>query len=137
MVYYLVTKNKTELSPELAGAAVVEALKKSEGGAWKGSALPRSPEDLSILRSEFQIISWSDGKSYQYPKWQFKRSSGGFLPGIREVLQIFKSADEWRVMRYFLDPRELLEGRPLDMLRAGRVDEVLAHARIHFMANTW
>lgn len=133
----MVNKQKKEFSPELAGAAVLLDLKKSDGGAWKGSALPRSAEELSKLRAEFQIVSWSDGKGYLYPKWQFKRSSGGFLPGIREVLQVFKSDDEWRVMRYFLGSREFLDGRPLDLLRDGRVDEVVTHARLHFAENTW
>lgn len=133
----MVNKHNVEFAPESAGVEVLESLKKAEGGSWKGSALPRNPEELSRMRSEFQIVSWSDGKGYQYPKWQFKRSSGGFLPGIQEILQIFKSSDEWRVMRYFLSPRDVLEGRILDLLRAGKVDEVLAHARLNLAQNTW
>jgi hypothetical protein len=65
----------------------VESLKSSDGGAWKGTALPRTSEELSKMRSEHQVISWFDGKAYRYPKWQFDRSSGGFLPGIQEVIQ--------------------------------------------------
>lgn len=58
--------------------------------------------------------------------------------GIQEVLQTFNSADEWRVMRYFLGPRKQLEGRsPLDLLRAGEVQTVVNHARAHAAENTW
>jgi hypothetical protein len=133
----MVNKHMAKFAPELPGVEVVESLKKAEGGSWKGTTLPRNPEELSRMRSEFQIVAWSDGKGYQYPKWQFKRSSGGFLPGIQEILQILKSSDEWRVMRYFLDHREMLEGRILDLLRAGKVNEAIAHARLNFAQNTW
>ena len=60
------------------------------------------------------------------------------LPGIQDVLQMFRSADEWRVMRYFLTPRDQLGGRtPLALLRSGEVAKVLAHAAAHEQENTW
>jgi hypothetical protein len=48
------------------------------------------------------------------------------MPGIQEVLQTFRSRDQWRVTRYFLGPRKQLEDcRPLDLLRTGQADNVL------------
>jgi len=41
-------------------------------------------------------------------------------------------------MRYFLGPRMQFSGRrPLDMLRAGKLDMVTAHARNHADEDTW
>jgi hypothetical protein len=57
---------------------------------------------------------------------------------VQEVLQTFRSADEWRVMRYFLAPRHQLDGRaPLDLLRAGEVEKVVAHAKANAEENSW
>ena len=60
------------------------------------------------------------------------------LPGIQEVLEQFKSQDEWRVMSYFLGKRaQLSDQRPLDLLRQGDVARVLEHAENHAQENTW
>jgi hypothetical protein len=74
---------------------------------------------------------------YFYPHWQFRRN-GALLSGVAEVLQIFCSKDQWRLMRYFLAPRnQLNDRRPLDVLRAGQIAKLLAHARRHADENTW
>ncbi len=89
------------------------------------------------MRREFKVVYWRAKGAYRYPKWQFD-AAGTLLPGIQDVLQIFKSNDEWRVMRYFLGKRRQLdERRPLDLLREGEIGRVLAHARLHFEDNTW
>jgi hypothetical protein len=62
------------------------------------------------------------------------------LRGIEEVLEIFASDDQWRIMCYFLGKRLSLRGRrPLDLLREGKVAEVIAHAKTHAdpQENTW
>jgi len=128
--------------PYKAGEAIAVALQNAEGGAYAASELPEqwqlSNAVLHRRRSEFRIVFWRDAKhAFHYPKWQFNEA-GALLPGIQEVLQLFKSQDEWRVMRYFLGARQQLDGqRPLDLLRAGNIEAVLAHAQIHAAENTW
>lgn len=128
--------------PREAGAAIVDALKNADGGSYAASELPKQWELSNAVlhrrRGEFRIIFWRDAKhAFHYPKWQFNEA-GALLPGIQEVLQLFKSQDEWRVMRYFLGARQQLDGqRPLDLLRAGNIEAVMAHAQIHAAENTW
>jgi hypothetical protein len=125
-----------------AGLRLVAEMQKAEGGAWSGSELATrfglTPATLHRRRKEHRIVSWRDARhEFYYPKWQFT-NAGALLPGIQDVLQTFRSADEWRVMRYFLAPRDQLGGRtPLALLRSGEVDKVLAHAAAHEQENTW
>lgn len=135
-------REKQPFDPEAKGMQLVEKAKTAEGGAWSGSELQRrfllSSSNLHRRRKEHRIISWRDAHhSFFYPKWQFTET-GALRRGIREVLDIFKSSDEWRIMRYFLAPRYQLEGkRPLDLLRAGEVEMVLSHARTHAEEGSW
>ncbi len=128
--------------PYAAGERLVEELKATEGGAWTGQELQKrfklTPATLHRRRKEHRIIYFRDGRhDFHYPIWQFT-PGGAMLPGIQEVLAKFQSRDEWRVMRYFLGKRaELGDRRPLDLLRDGEREKVLAHAKIHAEENTW
>lgn len=128
--------------PLQAGREVVQQLQKEEGGAWTGAELNDqfrlTPATLHKRRSEHRIVSWKDARNrFHYPKWQFN-DAGALISGVQDVLQTFQSLDEWRVMRYFLAPRHQLDDRtPLDLLRAGEVDKVVAHARAHAEENSW
>ena len=124
------------------GLEVVAKMKSAEGGAWTGKDLQErwnlSSATLHKRRSQHRIVFWRDAlHDYHYPKWQFTEA-GAIFPGIQDILQIFNSQDEWRVMRYFLGRRDQLgEKRPLDLLRDGKIDMVVDHARRHAEENTW
>jgi hypothetical protein len=129
-------------SPEEAGQRIVADLRQAEGGAYTGTDL-RTKWSLSTAvlhrrRKEHRIVYWRDAQhEFHYPRWQFN-TAGARLPGIQEILQIFESSDEWRVMGYFLGPRKQLENRrPLDLLREGKIQDAIAHARLHAEENTW
>ena len=128
--------------PHAAGRRLVEALQAAEGGAWTGPELQErfnlSSAVLHRRRKEHRIIYWRDAQhDFHYPRWQFN-AAGALLPGIQEILQQFKSQDEWRVMSYFLGQRDQLAGqRPLDLLRQGEIASVLAHTQVHAQENTW
>ena len=128
--------------PYAAGENLVGGLQKAEGGAWTGQDLQEqfalTSATLHRRRKEHRILFWRDAQhEFHYPKWQFTES-GALLSGVQEVLQSFQSHDEWRLIRYFLGPRGQLSGRrPLDLLRAGQVDRVLKHAKVHAEENTW
>lgn len=130
------------LDPAAAGERLVEELREAEGGAWTGAELQAqfalTPAVLHRRRKEYRILSWRDAQhAFHYPRWQFT-GNGALLPGMQEVLQTFRSDDEWRLMAYFLGPRRQLgDARPLDLLRAGEQEKVLAHATLHAEENTW
>jgi hypothetical protein len=135
-------KHANVFDPYEAGQLEVMRLQKSEGGAWSGQDLARL-FDLSFAvlhrrRKEFRIIYWRDARGeFHYPKWQFN-PAGAVLHGVDDVLQIFRSLDEWRVIRYFLNPRRQLDNkRPIDLLRDGKIENVILHARNHAKENTW
>lgn len=129
-------------SPRTTGEKIVAQMQKAEGGAFTGTELEQefslTSATLHRRRKEHRIVFWRDAKhDFHYPKWQFT-ATGALLPGVQEVLQIFGSHDEWRLMRYFLGKRQQLgERSPLDLLRAGEINKVLAHARVHAEENTW
>jgi hypothetical protein len=137
----VMTKVK-EFDVDDAGRKLVLEMKQAEGGAWTGAELEShfglSPATLHKRRSEFRIVWWKDAKSqFHYPQWQFD-PGGALLGGVQEVLQTFRSADQWRVMRYFLTPwHQLGDRRPLDWLREGQVEKVVAHAKAHGEENSW
>lgn len=124
------------------GKRIVEELKNAEGGSLTGPELKDAynlnPAVLHRRRIEFRVVYWRDAKhDFHYPRWQFNQA-GALLPGIQEILRCFKSQDEWRIMRYFLSPRLQLGNRsPLELIREGRIDRALTHAREHAEENTW
>ena len=122
------------------GAEARKELKAAEGGAINGKRaahLLRTTEAaVRRRRRQHRVVAWQKGDRWFYPKWQF--SGRGMLAGIEEILQVFRSDDQWRLMLYFLSKRHSLQQkRPLDLLRAGRVAEVLEHAKLHAQENTW
>jgi hypothetical protein len=135
-------KSIQALAPHEAGQRVVIEMQAAEGGACSGTDLNKlfglTAAVLHRRRKERRIICWRDARhDFFYPRWQFT-DSGALLPGVREVLQIFNSDDEWRVMRYFLGVRKQLGNRrPLDLLRAEETEKVIAHAGHHGAENTW
>lgn len=132
----------TTADPLEAGLTLARQMQQAEGGAWTGAELGTrfglTPAALHRRRTEHRVLFWRDAKeAFHYPKWQFTLA-GASLPGMQEVLQTFRSSDEWRLMRYFLAPRQQLENQmPLSLLRKGEADRVVAHARVHGQENTW
>jgi len=135
-------EKKQPFDPEAKGMEWVDKARRAEGGAWSGGELQErfqlSAANLHRRRKEHRIVFWRDARhAFFYPKWQFT-GTGALGPGIEDILRIFKSFDEWRIMRYFLTPRYQLQGkRPLDLLRAGDIENVLSHARTHAEEGSW
>jgi hypothetical protein len=68
------------------------------------------------------------GSTYLYPVWQFEQQ--GVLPGLPETLATLAHLDPWGQAAFLLGGDARLDGRrPLDALRAGRIEEVVAAAR--------
>ncbi len=124
------------------GSDFLLRLQMAEGGSWSAAELKRKfgidPVDLCYRRFTRGIAFWKDAKGeFCYPRWQFT-AKGALLPGIAEILAVFQSDDAWRIVRYFLVKRQQLGGRrPLDLIRAGEIEKVRAHAQLQFAENTW
>ena len=108
----------------------------AEGGSLSAeelaNALGRTRQGIDYLRREGQVVAWrtTQGK-WRYPAWQLT-AQGGLLLGVRECLKALATHSEWEPMIFFLSPRESLQGkRPLDLLRAGRLEEAIAAAERH------
>lgn len=64
-----------------------------------------------------------------FPAIQFSGHSP--LPGLPEFLSIFPDRNPWARLNYLVNPEQRLGGRrPIDSLRSGEVDQVIAAARL-------
>ena len=108
----------------------------AEGGSLSaqelGNLLGRTRHGVNHLRREGLVAAWRTARGkWRYPAWQVT-ALGELLPGVRECLKALATHSEWEPMIFFLSPRESLQGkRPLDLLRAGRLEEAVAAAERH------
>jgi hypothetical protein len=69
-------------------------------------------------------------KGYVYPVWQF--AEGGTLPGLQAVLAELSDVGPWMQAAFMLSADARLNGeRPLDELRRGHVQQVIAAAHVY------
>jgi hypothetical protein len=115
-----------------------EKLLAEEGGVLSDAEFAeklgvRSRSTIQNYREQNKIFAVPRGaRNLCYPAWQiFKKD---LLPGLGETLGIFAPAklDPFSTMLFFLTPAEALDDeRPLDLLRRGEVEAVMAQARHH------
>jgi nucleoid DNA-binding protein len=88
-------------------------------------------ETVRQYREKGRIFAWrKDLRSYRYPAWQIHHKQ--LLPGLSEVLAVLKEKplEPLSIVGYFLTPSDDLDdARPLDLLREGKVAEVMADAK--------
>jgi hypothetical protein len=119
--------------PFAEGRKMINLLKEAEGGAYDrnraAGMLGLTTQALHARVVKQQVVAWKDPAGrYCFPRWQF--SADGLLPGVRECLDELTGQDQWAIMRFFLTESEQLQGkRPLDVLRNGNLEEVIALAR--------
>lgn len=132
----------TAFNPIQEGLKALDRIREAEGGSMTGAELLRhhhlTSATLHRRRKEHRIVFWQDARhDFHYPVWQFT-ATGSLVPGIQDVLRIFKSEDATRVMRYFLGRRGQLGNKtPLECLKAGCKSNVIEHACRHYAENTW
>jgi hypothetical protein len=111
-------------------------LRAAEGGGLSDAEFAErlglgSRETIRQYRGKGRIFGWrKDSRSYRYPAWQIHRQE--LLPGLAEVLAVFKEKElhPLSIIGYVLTPSDGLDdARPLDLLREGKVDEVVADAK--------
>jgi len=115
----------------LRGAQMKREMLKAEGGALSARQLADhlgiTPQGLGRKRERNQVFWLDVGDGFVYPAFQV--GTNGLMPGIREVLDTFAFADPWMRVGFMLTGDRRLGGRrPLDLLRDGRVAEVVMAA---------
>jgi hypothetical protein len=115
----------------LRGLRLQRDILAAEGGSVAAQALADAlgitRQAIDKRRKRGALIGLSLGRrGYAYPVWQIG------LAGLEDVLAALKDFDPWTQAAYFLAPNRWLEGEtPLNALRAGRLDAVLAAARLY------
>jgi hypothetical protein len=121
----------------LRSIGAAEELRDAEGGGLSDAEFAArlglgSRETIRQYREKGRIFAWlRDTRSYRYPAWQIHHK--GLLPGLSEVLLILTKEKELpplSVLSYFLTPSDGLDdARPLDLLREGKIPDVVADAQ--------
>ena len=115
-----------------------EKLLLEEGGVFSDAEFAeklgvRSRSTIQNYREQNRIFAVPRGtRNLCYPAWQiFKKD---LLPGLGETLGALAGAkpDPFGIVLFFLTPAEALDDeRPLDLLRRGEAEAVIALARHH------
>ncbi len=111
-----------------------EELRNAEGGGLSDSEFAarlglRSRETIRQHCKNGRIFGWLKDSRSRYPAWQIYQKE--LLPGLAQVLAVLKAEElhALAVISYFLTPSYGLgEHRPLDLLREGKVADVVADA---------
>ena len=77
------------------------------------------------------ILGAREGGEWRFPAWQFDPAgSDGLVPGLSAVLRVLEIPSEIARVAWFVSKLPSLGGAtPLDSLKAGAIEEVLAEAR--------
>jgi hypothetical protein len=96
-----------------------------------GEVLTISRQAVEKRRKAGRLIGVSLGRrGFGYPAWQF--SERGTLPGLEAVLDALRPHDAWTRLVFFTSENVATKGKkPLDVLRSGDVEEVVAAARMY------
>lgn len=112
------------------GAAAKRAMLRMEGGVLSATEfadrLGLVPRELNEMR----LFSLEVDDVCVYPTFQL--TDDGLLPGIEQVVEAFTVEDPWMRANFMLtgDAR-LAKRRPIDLLRKGRLEEVVRAARAY------
>jgi hypothetical protein len=119
---------------KIRGLAAQSKLLAAEGGCVSSheaaELIGLSPQAVDKARKKGQLIAFPRGQNrYAYPHWQFEQ--GHALKGLKEVLQALAAeATPWVKAGFILGKNSRLgERRPLDLLRKGKIDKVIAAAK--------
>ena len=112
-----------------------DELRNAEGGGLSEAEFAaqlglRSRGKIRHYREQGRIFGWlKDPRNHRYPAWQIYQKE--LLPGLAQVLAVLEEKElrALAMISYFLTPSYGLgERRPLDMLREGKVAEVVSDA---------
>jgi len=116
----------------LRSVGIEDEILAEEGGALSVEQFTKALGGVSILdyRRDQRVFGVPRGDKRVYPAWQIYKKK--LVPGLSGVLKVLGDTDPLGIATYFLTPAEALDDkRPLDLLRAGKIDKVVAHAKHH------
>ncbi len=120
---------------QLRGLDARQHVLEAEGGTLSAEQMARrlhlTRQAVDLRRRNHRLIGLPVGRhGYRYPIWQLGRT--GIWPWVPQVIDALAPHDPWQQVFFLLSPHPDLGGeRPLDALRGGRVDDVLALARTY------
>jgi hypothetical protein len=96
-----------------------------------GEVLTISRQAVEKRRKAGRLIGVSLGRrGFGYPAWQF--SERGTLPGLEVALDALKPHDAWTKLVFFTSENAVTDGKkPLDVLRSGDIEKVVAAAQTY------
>lgn len=120
---------------KLRGVAEQRRLLGEAGGAVGATEaaeiLGVSRQAVDARRKKGRLLAVATGRhGWRYPRCQFDEGSeGGVVRGLDRVLGTIEDEGGWMRLAFLLSPEERLGGRrPLDALKAGRVEAVVEEA---------
>ena len=130
----LPVKESPELRVRMRGAIARRALLEQDGGVLSpsnvGELLGISRQAVGLRRNTGKLLGVEGNRGYVYPAWQFEGND--VLKGFVEVLELLRDEDPWTQFLFFLSHDDAIGGkRPIDLLRAGKTDQVRRAARMH------
>jgi hypothetical protein len=115
------------------GLEVRQKLVEAGGGSWSSEEVARllHISKTAVLKrlASGRLLAWREERlqAARFPRWQFD-DHGDVLNGLENVLAILNRdarLDAWGKMLFFLQEKPGLgDRRPLDLLRAGKLNEV-------------
>ncbi len=133
-----VARRPAEESPrylvKLRGAIQKQKMLEAEGGVIGpmevGKLLGISRQAVGQRRAAGKLLGVPAAGGYVYPVWQFK--DGSTLDGLQEVLEVLVEHDPWMKLVFFLNHDTALnERRPVDVLRRGKINQVVRAAQMY------
>ena len=119
----------------LHGTKIAAADLRASGGAFDLQAVRTLLRGISRQRVERMVRDGSllavPGPSNRrsYPTVQFQ-ADGTVVPGLKAVRAALPTRNPWAVLNFLVQPDDQLNGRtPIEALKAGAVDDVVAAAR--------
>jgi hypothetical protein len=128
--------HRDSVQPSFAARIGAEDLLRAEGGCITDQEVADLLEldNVTIVedwRGYRQIVAIkNDAGTWMYPVWQFARKPKRVMLGIRDCLAELDSDDDCQTTVFFLSYMTRLAGkRPLDCLRAGKIEAAIKAAR--------
>jgi hypothetical protein len=105
------------------------------GGVYNLDELREVLRDVSSQEIDQRVLDGSilevrgANNQRQFPKMQFN-DDGTVIVGLKSVYESFPSRSSWALLNFLVNPQDSLRGaRPIDLLRSGATQEVVAAAR--------
>ena len=118
----------------LRGVKIAHADLRSSGGAYDQDqvrellhGISRQAIDKRVREGSLLSVPGPSNKRH-YPAMQFT-DEGEIVDGLKLVLEALPTKNGFAILNYLIHPDDSLGGKPIDLLKAGKVEAVVAAAR--------